>query len=382
MQRFKTNKYFQPHKLFLLLLALTVLLPAGGAFGQEKKKKKKKTKYFELRVGLAMVYDDNILKYSEKYLNRFMNGEDEGRFHIETYDDLIINPSLEVICRPKIFKKAKTRINASISPKIYAVNNIKDWLYWGVGFQQYITKSASIKILYSYIPDFYVRHFRDDQMIPIYGYTPESFTPYAFSKDNYGIYAQNTFFKGTRIRLSLYHARYYHNKYYTEYDSKDWLYGINLYQRIHKNFRLDFAYQYVTSDAKGYDASIDTPETTTGPDATFAEDRFTIGFVWKLPKLAKRSNNLDVDFLLLNRYYSSPYSPLVDKLHAGRYDKNYRIYATYNITLKKYLKLSLFYNWLMRDTDTKALINSDYVSSEKDYHENKIGFKLVYNLKF
>ncbi|OYT12374.1 MAG: hypothetical protein B6I19_09910 [Bacteroidetes bacterium 4572_114] len=263
MQRFKTNKYFQPHKLFLLLLALTVLLPAGGAFGQEKKKKKKKTKYFELRVGLAMVYDDNILKYSEKYLNRFMNGEDEGRFHIETYDDLIINPSLEVICRPKIFKKAKTRINASISPKIYAVNNIKDWLYWGVGFQQYITKSASIKILYSYIPDFYVRHF-----------------------------------------------------------------------------------------------------------------------VWKLPKLAKRSNNLDVDFLLLNRYYSSPYSPLVDKLHAGRYDKNYRIYATYNITLKKYLKLSLFYNWLMRDTDTKALINSDYVSSEKDYHENKIGFKLVYNLKF
>ncbi len=382
MQRFKTNKYFQPHKLFLLLLALTVLLPAGGAFGQEKKKKKKKTKYFELRVGLAMVYDDNILKYSEKYLNRFMNGEDEGRFHIETYDDLIINPSLEVICRPKIFKKAKTRINASISPKIYAVNNIKDWLYWGVGFQQYITKSASIKILYSYIPDFYVRHFRDDQMIPIYGYTPESFTPYAFSKDNYGIYAQNTFFKGTRIRLSLYHARYYHNKYYTEYDSKDWLYGINLYQRIHKNFRLDFAYQYVTSDAKGYDASIDTPETTTGPDATFAEDRFTIGFVWKLPKLAKRSNNLDVDFLLLNRYYSSPYSPLVDKLHAGRYDKNYRIYATYNITLKKYLKLSLFYNWLMRDTDTKALINSDYVSSEKDYHENKIGFKLVYSLKF
>jgi hypothetical protein len=368
--------------LALLLLMLVVLIPTGGAFGQEKKKKKKKTKYFELRVGLAMTYDDNILKYSEKYLNRFMNSEDEGRFHIETYDDLIINPSLEIIYRPKIFKKAKTRINASISPKIYAVNSIKNWLYWGVGIQQYITKRASIKILYSYIPEFYVRHFRDDQMIPIYGYTPESFTPYVFSKDNLGIYFQNTFFKNTRMRFSLYHARYYHNKYYTEYDSKDWLYGINLFQPLHKNFRLDVAYQYVTSDAKGYDSSVDTPETTTGPDATFAEDRFSIGFVWKLPKLAKRSNNLDVDFLLLNRYYSSSHSPLQDPLHAGRYDKNYRIFASYNIRLKKYLKLSLFYNWLMRDTDTKALINSNFVSKEKDYHENRIGFKLVYSLKF
>lgn len=382
MQRFTTNRYFLPGKLVLLLLTLIVLIPTGDAFGQEKKKKKKKVKHFELKIGLAMTYDDNILKYSEKYLNRFMNGEDPGRFHIETYDDLIINPSLEGIYNFRIFKKVKTRINASISPRIYAVNSIKNWLHWGVGFQQYITKRASIKILYSYIPDFYVRHFRDNQWIDIYGYTPVTFTPYAFSKDNFGIYFQNTFFKNTRVRFSLYHARYYHNKHYTEYDSKDWLYGINLYQRLHKNFRLDVAYQYVTSDAKGYDASYQTPETTTGPDATFAEDRFKIGFLWKFPKLAKRSNDLTVNFHYIMRYYSSPYTPIQDPLHAGRVDANYRVFATYNIMLSKYLKLSVFYNWLMRDSHTMSIINSIYVSNEKDYHQNRIGFKLVYSLKF
>ena len=374
-------KYYYPLNLGLLMVSLIFFIFSGDAFAKEKKKKSKKKAGIEIKVGLAMTYDDNILKYSEKYLDRFMNGLDPGRFHIKTYDDLIINPSLEGIYTFKIFKKVKTRINASISPRFYVVNSIKNWLYWGVGIQQYITKRASIKILYSYIPDFYVRHFRDDQWIDVYGYTPETFTPFAFSKDNFGVYVQNTFFKRTRVRLSLYYARYYHNKHYTEYDSKDWLYGINIYQGLNKKFRLDFAYQFVTSDAKGYDASYQTPETTTGPDATYEEDRFTFGFLWKLPKLKKRRNSLDVDFAMLYRYYSSPYSPLEDPLHVGRVDKNYRMFVTYNINISKPLKISLFYNWLMRDTDTKALINSRYVSNEKDYHQNRIGFKLVYSFK-
>lgn len=362
-------------------MTLILMLPRGDVFAQEKSKKKKKIG-LEFRVGLAMTYDNNILKYSDKYLNRFMNGQDSARFQwIDTYDDLIINPSIEGIYTFNLFKKVKTRINASISPKIYTVNGKKNWYNWGVGIQQFITKKASVKILYSYIPSFYVRHFRDEQWVDVYGYKPITFTPYQFSKDNFGIYAQNTFFKRTRVRLSLYHARYYHNQHYTEYDSKDWLYGINVYQGIGKKVRVDFGYQFVTSDAKGYDASVETPETTTGPDATFEEDRFTFGILWRLPKLKKRRNNLDVDFAMLYRYYSSPYLPVQDPLHVGRVDKNYRVLITYNITLAQPWRLSLYYNWLMRDTDTKAKINSFFVSNEKDYRQDRIGFKLVYSFK-
>ncbi len=363
--------------IFLLLFLSSV-----EAVAAEKKKKKKKIG-LELRFGLATTYDDNILKYSEKYLDRFMEGLEPGRFQwIDTYDDLIINPSIEGIYTFNIFKKVKTKINASISPKFYVVNEHKNWYNWGIGIQQYITKKASVKILYSYIPNFYVRHFRDEQWTDVIGYNdPDAFTPYEFSKDNFGIYAQNTFFKRTRVRLSLYHARYYHNKSYTEYDSKDWYYGINLYQGIGKKVRISAGYQFVTSDAKGYDASVETPETTNGPDATFEEDRFTFGVLWYLPKVKKRSHNLDVDFAMLYRYYSSSYSPLVDPLHVGRVDHNYRVFVTYNITIMEPLKLSLFYNWLMRDTETTAKINATYVSNEKDYRQDQIGLKLVYSFK-
>jgi hypothetical protein len=386
MQNFTAKKNINPALFTLLLLAIIILIPAGGVFAQEKTKKKtkkkKKVEHFELRVGLNLYYDNNILKYSEKYLERFMNGEDPGRFSIETYDDLIINPSLEGIYTFNIFKKLKTRINASLSPKFYVVNDIKNWEYYGIGLQQYISKRGFVKILYSYIPEFYVRNFRDDAWVDVFGYIPITFKPYSFSKDSYGAYIQNTFWKGTRVRLSLFHARYYHNQWFTEYDSKDWLYGINVNQRIHKNFRIEASYDYYTSDAKGYDAAYETPETTTGPDATYVEDRFSFGFDWRLPKLAKRKNDLTVEFNYLTRYYSSPYTPIEDPLHAGRVDANYRMYFTYHIDLFKDFDFSVYYNWLMRDSRTESPVNSEYVSNEKDYRDDVFGLKLRYSIEF
>jgi hypothetical protein len=311
-----------------------------------------------------------------------MNGEDPGRFHINTYDDVIIAPSVEGIYKFNIFKKVKTRITAYFSPRYYVVNDVKNWLSWSVGLQQHITKTAYIKISYSYIPEFYVRHFRDDAWVDVFGYVPKTFKPYVFSKDNFGGYIQNTFFKKTRVKLSLYYARYYHNKWYTEYDSKDWLYGINVYQKLHKNFTLEGAYTYYTSNAKGYDAAYQTPENTDGPNATFVEDRFRLGFDWRFPKLKNRRNNLTVNFNFFKRYYSSSYSPIVDPLHAGRVDANFRMYATYNIYIIKSLKLSAFFNWLMRDSHTESPINSIYVSNEKDYRQNQVGIRLKYYIKF
>ncbi len=364
-----------------IILIFFVLFVSTGFEVNAKSKIKKKKKRFELSFKLGSHYDNNILKYSDKYLDRFMNGEDEGRFHIDTYDDLVFTTALQGKYTFRIFKKLRSVVNGELSRRTYVVNDIKSWNYMAVGFQQYFSKKGSVKIMYSYIPHFYVRHFRDDDWVDVYGYVPEAFQPYAFSKDNFGAYVQNTFFKNTRVRLSLYYARYYHNEHYTEYDSKDFLYGINVYQRVHKKVRVDFGYTYVTSDAKGYNSANETPETSTGPDATFVEDRFTAGVVWYMPKVKNRRNNLDVDFGVLLRYYSSGFSPLEDPLHAGRVDNNYRLSVMYNLHWSSSLKLSAYYRFYMRDSDTKALINKQYVSNEKDYTQYHLGLQVVYKIK-
>jgi len=381
MKNIKLNHYSFPFIQYVLLMFIIFSISNGDAFAEEKNKKKKKDTW-EVKAKLAAIYDDNILKYSDKYLDRFMKQQDEGRFHIDTYDDFILFTSLGLSKTFRIFGKQKTIFNGEVSRRTYAVNSVKDWNYFTVGIRQYITKYLSFKILYSYIPDFYVRHFRDEQWVDIYGYNSNTFTPYAFSKDNYGFWIQNTFFKNTRIKFTLYYSPYYHNKHYTEYDSKNWTYGIQLYQKLHKKFRVDVGYQYVTSDAKGYDASYETPETTNGPDATYVEDRFVFGFDWKLPRIKKLRHSFDAKCLIFNRYYSSEHPWQTDRLHAGRVDNNLRFYVNYKLRLNKSWQLTAYYNWLGRDSGTTADLNNDYVSNEKDYRQNIFGLMVAYTLKF
>jgi hypothetical protein len=50
--------------------------------------------------------------------------------------------------------------------------------------------------------------------------------------------------------------------------------------------------------------------------------------------------------------------------------------------LFKSWKLSAFYNFFFRDTNTSAVENQAYLSAEKDYRQSQIGLEVTYNLKF
>jgi hypothetical protein len=347
-----------------------------------QQKSRKKVLQFDAELRLATIYDDNILKYSEKYLERFLNHEDEGRFHIKTYDDIILYQSVDLSSTFRIFGNLKSKINFDFSNNVYTINDIKNWYYASLGFQQYLTKRASFKFFYSYIPDFYVRHFRDEDWVEIYGYTPETFVPFGFSKDNYGFWIQNTFFRNTRIRLGMDYSTYYYNKHYTEYDSKNFIYAINLYQQVIKNLRLEFGYNYITSDAKGYDEPNENKENSDDSDASYEEDGFRFAFSWQLPRFKKLDHDLDVEFVFEKRYYTTTHYLELDPEHAGRVDDVFQMNFTYSVMLFKSWKLSAFYNFFFRDTNTSAVENQAYLSAEKDYRQSQIGLEVTYNLKF
>ncbi len=380
MKNIKINYHFFPLRICLLVLTIFFLLPNNETLAQ--KKSKKKAQNWNLDVGLATIYDDNILKYSRKYLERFDKREDEGRFHIDTYDDLVLHLTLKATYTFKIFGDLKSKINADFGHKLYTVNDIKSSSTIGFGFRQYLTKRASMKFFYSYLPNLYINHFRDDDWVEVYGYVEEAFQPYSFAKDSYGFYIQNTFFKNSRVMLTFNYVKYYHNEHFTEYDCNNFECSFKLYQPIHKKIKLTLGYKFTNSEAIGYDEPFETIENTDDSDATHIEDRFTFALNWKLPRFLKRTNDFNAECRLMNRYYSSKRYLEEDKMHAGRVDKNVRLYFTYNIRMKKNIKLSAFYYWFTRDSDTEAIPNKELISNEKDYHQDQYGLKITYNLKF
>ena len=365
----------------ILLSCFLFLLPFNGEARKKDKEKKRKAKY-ELEVEVGGNYDDNILRYSEKYLDRFLNREDEGRFHIDTYDDFILTTALGIEGTYYLFGKNKTRINADFKRRTYMVNPIKDWTYFTAGIRQYLPSRISFKFLYSYIPDFYVRHFRDEVWVDVYGYESNTFTPYVFSKDNFGFYIQKYFYQSSRIKLKFYYAQYFHNQHYTEYDSDNLYYGIDVYQPINDDLRIEAGFEFVTSDAKGYDAAYETPETTDGPDATYVEDRFNIGLRWQPPRIKKHYHEVYFRGSFNKRYYTTDHPVDVDPLHAGRVDEMYGFSVNYRYKVSRSFDVEAFYEWNMRDTETTSEYNSEFVSNEKDYKQNSVGMTVTYNIDF
>lgn len=349
---------------------------------EAQKKPAKKEKHFEVNLGLATLYDDNILKYSDKYLDRFMNGQDNGRFHIETYDDIILNQSGEIAATYRLIKELKTRVNVNYFFNSYMVNDIKNWYFINIGLQQFITKKASFKVFYNYVPRFYVRHFRDEDWADVYGYVPETFVQFSFAKENYGFWIQNTFFKNTRLRLAFDYSKYYHNKHYTEYDCKNYIFGATLYQPLHEKLKLELGYEYEYSDAKGYDQPGETKETADDADATNHEYGFAVGLTWELPKVKKKEHEIDLKIGYQQRAYLSEHYLEQDPEHVSRVDNNVQVALAYDFKLSKAFTLGAFYKYYFRDSGAKSAFNDLYVSVEKDYKQNQIGLQVKYNVKF
>jgi len=283
-----------------VVINLVILLFTLNSFGQKFKKSR-----FDLKVGIASMYDDNILKYSEKYIDRFLNNEDEGRFEIKSYDDVFIKSKISTSYYFKFFKKKKTKISASFNNNSYINNPVKSWNYYGVGIQQYFLKKANVKFSYSYIPSFYVRQFRQPDLVNLYGYEPNTFKAYTFSKDNYSLTFQNTFYKNTKVKLDFDKALYYDNSYYTEYDSNNLSVGLSVEQPVSKKIKVKGEYIFTNSDAKGYNEEGETKETSNDSDATYKDHTFVIELKAKLPKTFKKKNDVGVKLKYSKRFFSS-----------------------------------------------------------------------------
>ena len=343
----------------------------------------KKVDHWRINLSLSPFYDSNILKYSEKYIERFNNREDEGRFHINRIDDLTLGYSLGITFTDQIIGKQKSIFGAGLDSDAYTYNSIKSWFTYNVFWRQYVSKATSFYISYSYIPKFYVRHFRDDDWVKYYGYTPIAFKAYEFSKDDIDFWVHHTFnWKTTRIRGYFSYMKYFLDEANTEYDSDDFLFGGKIYQRLTKNLDINVAYYYITSDAKGYDEAGEIRETSDDSDATNYEHVYSLGFDFKMPKIFSLKNDISIDAQYQRAFYTTTNYVELDPLHAGRYDYNYRVFVNYSWDIFKNFSMTAFYHWMGRESSSPSDINREYISNEKDYTQYRLGVRFNYEFRF
>lgn len=327
---------------------------------------------WRLDLGVTTVYDNNILRYSDKYITRFKNGEDPGRFHISTLDDLILVSSIRGSATLNLFGSLGTIGSLDFRQRTYTHNPIKNWSSLSFSLRQDLSKKVAAQLAYTYTPEFYVRHYRDDDWVKKYGYDPVTFQSYDFKKDEIAGWVQYALLVGTRMRTWFSYGRYFYNEHFTEYDSKNTLLGFEVYQTIVKNVKLNGGFEVVHSRGGGNDEM----------DPSFNENSYLLGVDFQLPKVFGRSNNLGVDGEYSRRCFTSTHYLEVDREHAGRQDFEYRLSITYSFALLEHLDLAVNYAWHRRDTETTAEQNAMYLSDEKDYRQYQIGLDAKYTFDF
>jgi hypothetical protein len=345
-----------------------------------QKKTNQKSNNISGEFSLRSFYDNNALKYSDKYLDRFINNQDPGRFHINTYDDLVMDYSAKLSYSADLIKSQRSIFSISVDYNQYTSNSIKSWLLYDFGWQQSITEQTSLMLSYSYLPDFYISHFRDDDWTEIYGFTSESFQPYSFSKSDFDLWIQHIFSSSIKSRLYFSFSKYFYNKHFIEYDSDNFMLGAKIFAGITNKLGFDAGYKWNFSDALGFDGYNETKNNSDDNDATYYEHIFALGIDYSLPDVFKLNNSISFSAELGLRYYTTDKTADADPLHAGRGDINYRLNTTYKIDIHKNISTGLFASYIFRNADTDIDQNEVFVSDEKDYSQFQIG--LNFNYKF
>ena len=365
---------------FISILLVIMLLQSTELIAQ--KKTSSKVKHWSADISISPFYDSNILKYSDKYIQRFLNREDEGRFHINRYDDMVVRYSAGLSYTSRFIKKLKTTFSGDLGYYRYSFNNIKNWYRFSFGIRQYFYSKSSFMLSYAYIPHFYVRHFRDEDWIAIYGYTPITYQPYEFSKDDFSFWIQHYFFKQTSVRVYLSYYRYFLDKNNTEYDSDDYMAGFRIFHTLNNKIKINGGYKYVYSKAKGFDQQGETIQTSDDVNATNYSHDYFIGIDYNLPKFFKLKNTVSLDVDYERVFYTTNHFYEIDPIHAGRHDKNIELSLSYNISFSKNLDVSAFYSLNTRKTETPIAANAEYLSDEKSYNEYQTGMQINYNFDF
>jgi len=263
----------------------------------------------------------------------------------------------------------------------YALNGFKSWNMYSLYIRQDFAKKSSIQLAYQYIPYFYVRTYRDEDLVSIYGYEPRTFKPFEFSKEHYGLTFRTKIRKKLSTRLNVGVHRYFHNQYFTEYDAEKLYIGTKFTYPVTQKLKITTGYQFAYNEAKGTDEPGESKLTSDDPDGTFLEHKTDIRLAYILPKWFHKSHSFEIKGNFISRGFNTLKAYRNDPTHVGRLDLLFNTTLQYNLRLSKRIKTGIFFNYNFRNsTNNGSEYYQKFLSDEKNYNQSLTGFTINYKL--
>lgn len=331
---------------------------------------------WQLRVGFDQAYDSNILRYADKYLDRFEAGQEPGRFRIDSVDDAVSEVEARVRYRGSGLGGRDMSAYLRLDHRAYARNEIKDRSRFELGWRQNLPGNMRLALTAHWLPDFYIRHQRDADS-PALGYVgDERFREFSFERQGVEARVEKRWSKAWRSWLEMEASSYQYSEDFREFDSDDLRLGMRWDHTLSQRWRMTYRYRYLMSNAAGVDAPGETLATSDDNDASFDEHAVYLAsrLRWRHPRGSWRTLNLALE--VFQRDFNTDQLPSEAPLYAGRQDRRWRLSAAYTWPLRGGLDASAYAEWLQRTS--RSDVSSFNLAEEKDFEVITVGLRLTY----
>ncbi len=311
---------------------------------------------FDIDIEIQTIYDDNILNYSDSDLDQMDDpGAPDNKFAVESKDDVIINPEIDIVYKTKLLKHS-FHLGFKTDYYYYNENDVKRHWRFETYFKRYFKRGTFFQGSVSYLPDYYYRN----SFITGDGYHEAKF-------DKISLNARMVYrlFKSTSVSVNYTYSDKDFIEIFDERDIYEHEVGGTLVYRPVKLWKGWIGYEYSHAVGAGADNSSHTRDTS------YDGNKFTLGSRFYLKGLGRKSFQIagKVSYELVQFQTMK----ITDIYRLGREDTRLYFYGM----LKHYLKRGISVEAIFKSYDKSVEIPADYLIDQLESSSNT--FYLVFN---
>lgn len=315
-------------------------------------------KHLDLTLSYRNSYDSNLMRYSQRDIDRFLDRTEPHTSQIKTLDDIRTDIKLSggysLFLKPKI----ETRFITTVNFAHHLQNPVKNFGWLSLTGRQDITRRITASVNYFFEPEYYLRYYRDvhtgqrqkctfalSQWKGDISYRP-------IKMFEFGMYGKT--------------KKYAYNEFFTEYDSDLIEAGGEVIFRTGP-WRIAGGYALAMNDNIGFNpfditGSDSSQEDSDEGNGDYEEDNYSLSVRYSF-KFMQKNARLLFESTLADRYYTTDRSYTMDPIHSGRRDLVVGYALSGRLYFSRLLNIELGAEYGQRSTRA----SSELASAVKDY---------------
>ena len=320
---------------------------------------------FIIESGLG--YDSNFLKLSNSEIDELvLNNSIIGSAN--SYDSIISNNLLSIKYSPHFIQNHQTKFQIKIRSLSYFTSSEKSYFSFGISISQHIDKYEWLKLSYSFIPNYYLRNYRDRDKVVINTDINDLLIGCSFSQGSSIISYSKWIGNRSYIEGLFNYQTQYYNVFFSEFDLDIISFGISLISKDNKKIPIKLNYKQTFAQNISLNKGL---RTSFEIDRGYKQDSFYIQ-IQRL-KVNKLVNNIGLRYSLSSRKYSSDYESDILHFKRNHSEKKLKIWFSSKLNSNLFLQFDI--------TSRSRITSSAYswVEELKKFNKKSYFLRLKYS---